>query len=455
MNILFEKNKANNEINEREKYILFAISYGDEEKANRSLDELEDLLKTAGGISVATMVQNLEIPDRATYLGKGKVAELKELMEHLDADAVLCDDELSPGQHRNLAEELDAKVVDRTMLILDIFAGRATTREGKIQVEMAQLKYRASRLTGKGTALSRLGGGIGTRGPGESKLEIDRRAIQRRVDSLSREIKTMEMVRQTTRKKRQGGNVPVIAIVGYTNAGKSTLLNRLTAAEILAEDKLFATLDPTTRVCRLPGGQEVLLTDTVGFINKLPHHLVDAFRSTLEEARYADIILHVVDGSNPDLELHMEVVYNTLKDLGIKEKPIITAFNKADKGFGQVRAGFAHESAGFGPSGAGFAHESAGFATPPCAGFAEYEMMDQEADEVVAISAKTGLGLEDLFAAIDRVLTRDRRYIEKLIPYSDSSKVSLIRRYGQILEEKYLDEGISIKAYVPKTMREV
>lgn len=462
MNILFEKNKANNEINEREKYILFVISYGDEEKANRSLDELEDLLKTAGGISVATMVQNLEIPDRATYLGKGKVAELKELMEHLDADAVLCDDELSPGQHRNLAEELDAKVVDRTMLILDIFARRATTREGKIQVEMAQLKYRASRLTGKGTALSRLGGGIGTRGPGESKLEIDRRAIQRRVDSLSREIKTMERVRQTTRKKRQGGNVPVIAIVGYTNAGKSTLLNRLTAAEILAEDKLFATLDPTTRVCRLPGGQEVLLTDTVGFINKLPHHLVDAFRSTLEEARYADIILHVVDGSNPDLELHLEVVYNTLKDLGIKDKPIITAFNKADKGFasadagfGPSGAGFAHESAGFGPPCAGFTPSGAGFATPPCAGFAEYEMMDQEADEVVAISAKTGLGLEDLFAAIDKVLERDRRYIEKLIPYSDSSKVSLIRRYGQILEEKYLDEGISIKAYVPKTMREV
>ena len=213
MNVLFDKNKSNSGSSEGEKYILFSISWGDEEKADRSLDELEDLLKTAGGISVAKMVQNLNIPDRASYIGKGKVEELKQLMESMEADAVLCDDELSPAQHRNLAEALDAKVVDRTMLILDIFAGRATTKEGKIQVEMAQLKYRASRLTGKGTALSRLGGGIGTRGPGESKLESDRRAIQRRVDSLSREIKTMERVRQTTRKKRQDVSVPVVAIV--------------------------------------------------------------------------------------------------------------------------------------------------------------------------------------------------------------------------------------------------
>ena len=271
---------------EKERYVLFAVSQGDYEGTERSLMELEALLETAGGEAAGFMIQNLDKPDRVTYLGKGKIEELKTIMDSLDAEQVLCDDELTPSQHRNLADALDAKVVDRTMLILDIFAGRATTREGKLQVEMAQLKYRATRLTGKGTALSRLGAGIGTRGPGESKLEMDRRVIQKRIAKLTADIKAMKSARDIARKKRRENAIPLAAIVGYTNAGKSTLLNRLTAAEILAEDKLFATLDPTTRICRLEGGKEVLFSDTVGFINKLPHHLVDAFRSTLEEARY-------------------------------------------------------------------------------------------------------------------------------------------------------------------------
>ena len=401
----------------REKYILFSVSMGDEEKADRSLDELEDLLKTAGGVSLGKVIQNLNVPDRATYIGSGKVQELKDLMEIREADAVLCDDELTPVQHRNLAELLDAKVVDRTMLILDIFAGRATTREGKIQVEMAQLKYRMSRLTGKGTSLSRLGGGIGTRGPGETKLETDRRAIQRRIDSLSREIKTLERVRATSRKKRMESQTPIVAIVGYTNAGKSTLLNKLTSAEILAEDKLFATLDPTTRVCRLPGGQEILLTDTVGFINKLPHQLIDAFKSTLEEARYAGIILHMVDASSPDVEMHLSVVYDTLKSLGIKDKPIITAFNKMDLVQGEG-----------------------------------FFLRDETADKVVEISVKKEEGLDELLSAIEKTIRDSRCYIEELIPYNDTSRISRIRKYGQIISEDYQERGVMIKAYIPPSL---
>ena len=430
------KRNANEQTLNQEKYVLIAVSCGDEDRAYRSLDELEDLLETAGGLCVAKMVQNLPQPDRATYLGKGKVEELGLLMEHLEADAILCDDELSPSQHRNLADALDTKVVDRTMLILDIFAGRATTKEGKIQVEMAQLKYRASRLTGKGTALSRLGGGIGTRGPGESKLESDRRAIQRRVDSLSREIKMMERVRETTRKKRRSGAVPIVAIVGYTNAGKSTLLNKLTSAEILAEDKLFATLDPTTRNCTLPGGQEILLTDTVGFINKLPHQLVDAFRSTLEEAKHADIILHMVDATSQDLELHMEVVYDTLKNLGIKNKPIITAFNKVDKLKTPIVGEGVREISN---------NDSEGSDIEP-----EMKFRDPAATRIVEISAKAGIGIDSLFDAIIEILKESRIYIEELIPYSDTARVNRIRKYGQIISEEYLEDGVLIKGYKPK-----
>lgn len=410
---------------QKEKYILVAVSFKDEERAERSLMELEELLQTAGGVSCCYVIQNLETPDRSTYVGKGKALEIKDMMEIMEADAVLCDDELTPAQHRNLAELLDAKVVDRTMLILDIFAGRATTKEGKIQVEMAQLKYRASRLTGKGTALSRLGGGIGTRGPGETKLETDRRTIRRRIDTLTRELKNLERIRETTRKKRMSGATPIVAIVGYTNAGKSTLLNKFTAAEILAEDKLFATLDPTTRVCRLPDGQEILLTDTVGFINKLPHQLIDAFRSTLEEAKYADLILHMVDASSPDYELHQKVVYETLNELGIKDKPIITAFNKIDL------LGSENETL-----------ENL-----------DLQLRDDIADRYVKISVKNGDGIDELFDAIEDILKDDRLLLEELVPYSDANRVQLIRRYGQVLEEEYQNDGIMIRAYVPKSLK--
>lgn len=404
--------------NGKEKYILFAVSYGDEEKAEKSIEELEELLETAGGESVAFMVQNLEKPDRTTYIGKGKALELKEMVEFLEADGVICDDELTPSQHRNLAALMDTKVVDRTMLILDIFAGRATTGEGKIQVEMAQLKYRASRLTGQGTALSRLGGGIGTRGPGETKLETDRRAIQRRLDKLTADVKSLKQVRETTRKKRLESSAPIVAIVGYTNAGKSTLLNRLTSADILAEDKLFATLDPTTRVCRLESGREILFTDTVGFINKLPHQLIDAFRSTLEEAKYADVILHLVDGTSSDMELHKEVVYDTLENLGIKDKPIITAFNKVDL------------------------IEDAD----------ELPLMDENADLVLDISAKTGKGLDELFEAIEESLRGDKVYLETVIPYGESEYLKRIKKYGELISEEYVGDGVLVKAYVPQNL---
>lgn len=399
----------------REKYILFAVSCGEEEKAEASINELAELLDTAGGETLAYMIQNIEKPDRTTYIGKGKALELKEMVEFLEADGVICDDELTPSQHRNLADILDTKVVDRTMLILDIFAGRATTGEGKIQVEMAQLKYRASRLTGQGTALSRLGGGIGTRGPGESKLETDRRAIQRRLDKLTADVKSLKHVRETTRKKRLESSTSIVAIVGYTNAGKSTLLNRLTSADILAEDKLFATLDPTTRVCRLPNGREILFTDTVGFINKLPHQLIDAFRSTLEEAKYADVILHMVDATSEDAELHKEVVYDTLETLGVKDKPIITAFNKMDL-------------------------------LKDCG---ELPLMDEEADAVIEISAATGEGINDLFEAIENALRGDKVYIERIVAYSEGELLKRIRKYGEVLEEEYIEDGVSIKAYVP------
>ena len=265
----------------KEKYILAAVFDEDENAAQASLSELAELTDTAGAQAVCKVLQHLEHPNPSTYMGKGKAEEIKTLIRHFEADGIICDDELTPVQIRNLSDILDTKVIDRTILILDIFAAHATTAEGKLQVEMAQLKYRASHLTGLGKSLSRLGGGIGTRGPGETKLESDRRAIRRRLGVLGAEIEKLGKVRKTGRKKRLNSNIPVAAIVGYTNAGKSTLLNTLTNANILEADRLFATLDPTTRLCSLPSGQKILLTDTVGFINKLPHNLVDAFRSTL------------------------------------------------------------------------------------------------------------------------------------------------------------------------------
>ncbi len=397
-----------------EKVILVAVSDGDEEKVNESLDELAELVQTAGADRVGRMTQNRERIHPGTYIGKGKIEELKMYIESLEATGIVCDDELSPAQLKNLEDELDTKVMDRTLVILDIFAGRALTREGKIQVELAQLKYRSARLVGLRSSLSRLGGGIGTRGPGEKKLEIDRRLISDRIAALKRDVEEMERQRELARDKRSRNSVPVVAIVGYTNAGKSTLLNELTDAGILAEDKLFATLDPTTRNYSLPSGQEILLTDTVGFIRKLPHHLIDAFRSTLEEAKYADIILHVVDSSNPQIDAQMEIVYDTLNHLGVKEKPVITFFNKQDRFEGEKPI-----------------------------------FKDLKADYIVEGSVKTKQGLDKLVETIENILKERSIYIEHTFPYSDAGKLQLIRKYGQLVSEEYVAEGIFVKANVP------
>lgn len=398
-----------------EKVILVAVSTGNEEDAMESLDELEELVKTAGAEVVGCVIQNLEHINSATYVGTGKVQEIKELIWETDAAAVICDDELSPAQYKNLEDELNVKVMDRTLVILDIFAGRARTAEGKIQVELAQLRYRSTRLIGMRN-LSRQGGGIGTRGPGEKKLEVDRRLIRNRIAQLKEQVRDMENHRQVTRAKRQDNPIPVVAIVGYTNAGKSTLLNTLTDASVLEEDKLFATLDPTTRNYKLPDGQEVLLTDTVGFIRKLPHHLIDAFRSTLEEAKYSDIIIHVVDASNPSMDKNIHAVYETLENLDVKDKIIITVFNKQDK-----------------------------LIEKPI-------LRDFKADYVVNAAIKKGIGIDEINEAVEKALTSMRVMVEKVFDYADAGKIGLIRKYGQLINEEYKEDGIYVKAYVPATM---
>ena len=397
----------------KEKVILVGVSTDDHDDTEKSLDELEELASTAGAVTVGRVVQNLSQIHPVTYVGKGKLDEIKDLLWETEATGIICDDELSPIQLGNIEDALNTKIMDRTLIILDIFANRASTNEGKIQVELAQLKYRQSRLVGLGKSLSRLGGGIGTRRPGEKKLEMDRRLIKGRIAQLNRELKDVKRHREVTREQRSRNQVPVIAIVGYTNAGKSTLLNTLTGADVLEEDKLFATLDPTTRNLKLPSKQEVLLTDTVGFIRKLPHHLIEAFKSTLEEAKYADIILHVVDASNPQMDEQMYIVYETLMNLEVKNKPVITAFNKQDKVDGEVI------------------------------------LRDFKADHVVNISAKTGEGLENLQNVIEEVLREQKILIEQLYPYADAGKIQLIRKYGELLEEEYREEGIFAKGYVP------
>ena len=397
----------------KERVILVGVSTSDHDDTEKSLDELEELAQTAGAVTVGRVIQNLDQIHPGTYVGKGKLEEIKDLIWETQATGIICDDELSPIQLGNMEDALDTKIMDRTLIILDIFAGQASTNEGKIQVELAQLKYRQSRLTGLGKSLSRLGGGIGTRGPGEKKLEMDRRLIRDRIAQLNRELKDVKRHREVTREQRSRNKVPVIAIVGYTNAGKSTLLNTLTGAGVLEEDKLFATLDPTTRNLKLPSKQEVLLTDTVGFIRKLPHHLIEAFRSTLEEAKYADIILHVVDASNPQVDEQMYIVYETLTNLEVKNKPIITAFNKQDKVEG------------------------------------ESILRDFRADHIVRISAKHGDGLDQLQEVIEEVLRGQKIYIEKVYSYAEAGKIQMIRKYGELLEEEYRGEGIFAKGYVP------
>ena len=401
-----------------ERVILVGVSTDDHDDTEKSLDELEELVKTAGAVTVGRVIQNLDQIHPGTYVGKGKLDEIKELIWETHATGVICDDELSPIQLGNMEDALDIKVMDRTLIILDIFAGRASTNEGKIQVELAQLKYRQSRLTGLGKSLSRLGGGIGTRGPGEKKLEMDRRLIKDRIAQLNRELKDVKRHREVTREQRSRNNIPVVAIVGYTNAGKSTLLNYLTGAGVLEEDQLFATLDPTTRNLKLPSKQEVLITDTVGFIRKLPHHLIEAFRSTLEEAKYADIILHVVDASNPQVDEQMYIVYETLQNLDVKNKPIITAFNKQDKVEGAPI------------------------------------LRDFKADHTLRISAKHGTGVEELLNVIEDVLRAQKVLIEKVYPYAEAGKIQMIRKYGELLEESYREDGIFAKGYVPSEIYE-
>lgn len=399
---------------ETERVILVGVSQQDGDDAEDSVAELAELVETAGAVVVGTLIQKRENIHPGTYVGTGKVFELEELIEETGATGIVCDDELSPAQLKNLEEALKTKAMDRTLIILDIFAARASTSEGKIQVELAQLKYRLSRLSGLGRSLSRLGGGIGTRGPGEKKLEMDRRLINSRVAQLNRELKEVQRHREVNRQQRKRSGIPVVAVVGYTNAGKSTLLNHLTNAEVLEEDKLFATLDPTTRILELTNHQKVLMTDTVGFIRKLPHHLIDAFRSTLEEAKYADIILHVVDASNPQMDKQMYIVYDTLRNLEVEGKKIITAFNKTDR-IGQPEP-----------------------------------LHDFRAERTVHISAKYGDGLEDLKNILEEILREEKDFLECTIPYRDAGVIQKIREKGELLSEEYREDGIFVRAWVPK-----
>ena len=398
----------------KEKVILVGVETGGDEPAESSLDELAELARTAGAEVAGRLIQSRESIHPGTYIGKGKLLELKDLLWETDATGIICDDELTSTQLGSLESELSCKVIDRTLLILDIFAARAVSGEGKIQVELAQLRYRASRLAGLGKSLSRLGGGIGTRGPGEKKLEMDRRLIRERISRLKRELKDVEKHRELIRSQRKQSGLKTAALVGYTSAGKSSLLNALTDAGILEDAMLFSTLDTTTRSLMLDNTQEILLTDTVGFIRKLPHHLVEAFKSTLEEARYADIILHVVDASNPNMDMQMHVVYETLRELGAEGKSVITLFNKQDllKEEGYQR--------------------------------------DFQAEYSIPVSAKTGQGLEELKRALLDVIRRDQIYVERMYDFSEAGKIQLIRTRGQLVSEEYLPEGIEVKAYVPR-----
>ena len=398
----------------RERVILVGVDTEGGETAERSLDELAELAATAGAEVTGRLIQTRECVHPATYIGRGKLIELKELLWETEATGIICDDELSSTQLGNLEEELDCKVLDRTLLILDIFAARAVSGEGKIQVELAQLRYRASRLSGLGRSLSRLGGGIGTRGPGEKKLEMDRRLIRERISRLKKELADVERHRELLRSQRNQSGMKVAALVGYTSAGKSSIENALTNAGILEDAMLFSTLDTTTRALQLDGTQEILLTDTVGFIRKLPHHLIEAFKSTLEEAKYADIIIHVVDVSNPRMDEQMYVVYDTLRQMGAEGKPVITLFNKQDR----LEKEESHK--------------------------------DFQADYSIATSAQTGQGLDELKVALLEIIRRDQIYVERLYPFADAGKIQMIRSKGQLLSEEYLPEGIQIKAYVPQ-----
>ena len=399
---------------ETERLILVGVQEQAGDDTEDSVYELGELVQTAGAEVVGTMIQRRERIHPGTYIGKGKIEEVRMMADALEATGIVCDDELSPAQMNNLQQELNLKVMDRTLVILDIFARHAVTSEGKIQVELAQLRYRAAHLKGLGRSLSRLGGGIGTRGPGEKKLEVDRRRIHDRIGQLKRELAEVVKHRELVRTQRKRSNKKVAALTGYSSSGKSSIENYLTKAGILEDAKLFSTLDTTTRVLQLYGKQEILLTDTVGFIRKLPHHLIDAFKSTLEEVCYADIIIHVVDASNPQMETQMRVVYETLRQLNVENKPVITVFNKQDKLI-----------------------EKRTFTDP-------------EADYVILTSAKTGQGMEELKQKLEKLLRKNQIYVERVYPYSQAGILQLIRKQGELLEEKYQEDGIAVRAYVPK-----
>ena len=379
-----------------------------------SIHELGELVKTAGGIVVGEMIQNKADLESATYMGEGKLDELKIAIETLNADMVVFDDELSPVQMRNISDFLEIKVLDRSMLILDIFAMRAKSGEGKLQVELAQLKYRLPRLRGFGVEMSRTGAGIGTRGPGETKLETDRRHIRRRIESLKEELSDLEKHRQMLRSRRKKDGVITCAIVGYTNAGKSTLMNYLTDAGVLAQDKLFATLDPTSRALKLPSGVTVMMIDTVGLVRRLPHHLVEAFRSTLEEAAQSDIILNVCDASSDEARTHMQVTTDLLESLGCGDTPIITVLNKCD--------------------------------------LLDETMLAQDFKGCVRISAKNGTGIDELLNAIENNLPVRMKRVKILLPFAQAGLANEIRNKGTLIYEEYVAEGLSVEAVVDEAL---
>lgn len=387
--------------------VLVSVDTGEFDAA-ASVDELEELAHTAGAQVFAKLIQKRDKPDNATFLGGGKLWELKNICDNNNVDLLIFDGELTPSQQRNIEKFTDIRTIDRTMLILDIFALNARTGEGKLQVELAQLKYSLPRLGGKGTEMSRLGGGIGTRGPGESKLESDRRHIHRRINALEQQLKTLSKRRKLLRERRKKNAVTTVAIVGYTNAGKSTLLNALTNAGVLAENKLFATLDPTSRALKLPDGRTVLLVDTVGFISRLPHDLVEAFKSTLEEVVYADLILNICDASDPSYEEHLSVTKRVVGELGASDKPMLTVYNKCDK---------APNLRFFGETG-----------------------------NDVRISALKQIGFDNLLEKICSSLENTRRKVRLLLPYSDGSTASVIRKEGAVTKEEYREDGLYMEA---------
>ena len=397
----------------RERFILVGVSTCDGDDTVASLNELEELVTTAGADTAGMMIQSREQIHPGTYLGKGKLEELRDLIDELEATGIVCDDELSPAQMKNLEETLGTKILDRTMVILDIFAARARSSEGKLQVELAQLKYRAVRLTGMGAVLSRLGGGIGTRGPGETRLETDRRHIRKRIDDLTKELNELTRQRGMRRARRTKMGETIVALVGYTNAGKSTLLNAMSGSDVLVEDKLFATLDPVIRQVALPDNNKCMMVDTVGFIRKLPHTLVEAFKSTLEEALSADLLLIVSDLSSPFYKQQREVVYDVLNQLGAQGKPVLEVLNKCDK--------------------------------------AEIGTVIEPADAVM-IAAATGYGLENLKNAISDRIAALRHPVELLIPYDKGNVLSILHSQGQVESEEYLDTGVKVTCLLDATL---